>query len=198
LLMLEKLGIIKEREPEKDEALALLRALREEWNSEMPLARNQAKGCALRLKGRIPVIYGSNERNAAVARRWKCQLNENEKMVAYCDFFPELNHNEVVGWSNPHGDYRNFHVIMLRDVDDHPRIQRRVEVTREILQAKTTVEEIWTQGKTPMAKLLSLVFLGDLVSVYSALLNGVNPTSIEVIDRIKEKLSEFREEAATS
>jgi len=193
--LLEKTGLIRAREEEKDETLAVLRGLREEWKPEKPWGGNLAKACASRLKEKIPVIFGSSDQNAMVARRWKCQLNENAKMLAYSDLFPELNHNEVVGWSNPRTDYRPFHVIILRDAGDHPRIQRRIEITKAILQEKTTVEELWTCGTSAMAKLMSMVYLGDLVSVYCALQNGVNPTAIEVIDKIKEKLSEFREEA---
>ena len=188
LSVLEKAGIIQSREQELAETLNLLKNLRDQWNPDVPLSNNRAKECAQRLEGKIPLLFASGELTAAAAQRWKCQFNENSKSLCYVTVFPELNHNEIVGWSSSWIDYGKFHVMVLRDRSDSPRIATRISFTREVAGKNTGTEELWTRGESPMARLMSLIFFGDLVSVYLAYLYGVDPTEIRVINEMKELL----------
>lgn len=190
LSVLERLALVESKEHEKSETISQLKHLREGWNPDVPSASNPAKQCAQRLMGKIPVIFGSSERNASVAMRWKCQLNENSKMIGYSNVFPELNHNEIVGWGNHWTEYGNFHAIFLRDRDDSSRIEKRIAFTRQLIEKNATVDEFRSSGESAMARLFSLIYLGDLVSVYLAFLYGVDPTEIKTIDAMKEILTQ--------
>jgi glucose/mannose-6-phosphate isomerase len=131
------------------------------------------------LQDRIPVVYGAG-RTAAPASRWKTQLNENAEVAAFASELPEADHNEVCG-----ADERLAPVFLDDDGLD-ARLRRRIEVTREVLGGGHTVT---ARGDSPVERVLSLVLLGDLVSVHLAYLRGVDPTPVEPISRLKERLS---------
>jgi len=156
---------------------------------EVPRAQNPAKGLAAELVGREVVIYGAGQL-APVARRWKTQLNENAKSWAGFEVLPELNHNTLVGYQFPqHWGERAF-VVLLWAAALGPRLRVRYEVTSELLRrARIPHREIETVSATPLAQMMGDVLLGDYVSYYLALLNGVDPTPVQVIDYLKERLS---------
>ncbi len=135
----------------------------------------------------IPLIYGC-EMTVPVAYRWKCQMNENAKQHAFNHQLPELDHNEIVGWT-PNGDPGRFSAIFLVDSDQHPRQRQRAELTADLVgpSAATTVT-IETEGETRVERLLWTVMLGDLVSLFLAARKGVDPGPIEMIDRLKSEL----------
>lgn len=189
------LGLAGEKNDEVKETAALLAELREEYRIEVPPAANEAKRYAVELFHTIPVVYAAHDRLAAVAARWKGQLCENSKTLAFYNLFPELNHNEIVGWEFPESYLKKFSIVFLRDRDDHPQVRRRIEITRDILAPKVeNVLEIWSRGQSNLARIFSLVYLGDHISFYLAVLNGVDPTPVKVIEFLKERLKKMKGE----
>jgi glucose/mannose-6-phosphate isomerase len=173
---------------EVDVAAAHAEALVAEWGPSGPhdgLAKSLARG----LHGTVPQIAGSGL-TAAVAYRWKTQINENAKAPAFAHELPELDHNEVVGWSGA-AELGRFSAVFLADRYQHPRTRQRIDLTRALLEphaAGTFVVE--SRGESATERMVSLVLLGDLVSVYLAVLRGVDPTPVEVIDRLKADLTQ--------
>ncbi len=146
-----------------------------------------AMGNALaeKLKDKIPIIYASEE-HKAIAYRWKTQLNENAKVMAFSNAFSELNHNEIVGFEHLIGEY---YVIMLQDEDDNLRIKKRMKITKELIKEKgvsSTVVVI--KGTCKLSKLLSAIHIGDWVSAYLAKLYGIDPMPVEIIEKLKKLL----------
>jgi glucose/mannose-6-phosphate isomerase len=142
---------------------------------------------AEQLAGTTPLIYGC-DLTVPVAYRWKCQLNENAKQHAFQHELPEADHNEIVGWT-PNGVAGAFSAVFLTDSDQHPRQRRRAELTAALIEpAAAAVVEVETEGETRAQRLLWAVALGDLVSLFLAAANGVDPEPIEMIDRLKEQL----------
>ncbi|MDI3279972.1 MAG: bifunctional phosphoglucose/phosphomannose isomerase [Bacillota bacterium] len=190
LLVLERLGLVAPRREELKEAQQVLLALREEVGAEAPLEQNPAKQLALSLHGRLPVVYGGEGWRAVVAYRWKTQLNENAKHLAYWHALPELNHNETVGWEFPPDLARQVHLVFLRDRLDSEPIRRRFEVTAEIAGPRVHgITEVWSRGESDLARLFALLYFGDWTSYHLAILNGVDPTPVRVIDYLKARLA---------
>jgi glucose/mannose-6-phosphate isomerase len=171
---------------EIDMAAALLGRLVDEWGpdaGEDSLAKTIARG----LRGTVPVVLGSGA-TAAVARRWRTQINENVKAAAFWSELPEADHNEICGWERGR-DTAPLVGIFLIDSDQHPRVHRRIELTAaEVERAGAPVIRVEARGQSRLERVLSLVLLGDLVSVYLALLEGVDPTPVEPIERFKAAL----------
>lgn len=173
------------------EATQVLARLAGAWGPNEPSGTNPAKQLAQRLQGMLPVIYAESNDLAPVAYRWKTQLNENAKTLALWNAFPELSHNETVGWARIAESGLRLFVVILRDRDDEDRAAREVEVTRAVaLQGAQGVEEVRSAGHGRLARMLSLVLLGDFVSVYLACLAEIDPTPITVIGEIKRRLQE--------
>jgi glucose/mannose-6-phosphate isomerase len=173
--------------PEIDVAAEGLEQLAGAWGPESP-DDSEAKMLARALAGTVPVIAGSGL-TAPIAGRWKTQVNENAKQPAFASALPELDHNEILGWARS-PQYGPFSAIFLYDSDDTPRISRRIELTRELIAGGASgTHLIPTQGANAVERLFSLVLLGDLVSVYLAVLNGVDPLDIGAISELKERLS---------
>jgi glucose/mannose-6-phosphate isomerase len=171
---------------EVEAASGLLRSLVQEWGPDAP-DDSRAKALARGLEGTVPVVYGAGLTGAA-ARRWKTQLNENAKSHAFFAELPEADHNEICGWGRGDGASR-FSAVFLDDRDLHARLRRRIELTAELVApGAATVERVETRGESRLERLLSLVLLGDLVSVYVAVLEGVDPTPVEPIERFKRAL----------
>src|SRR5918992_230481 len=172
---------------EIDTATALLEQLVKEWGPDSA-GDSQPKAIARDLQGTLPVVHGSGP-TAAPARRWKTQLNENAAAAAFWSELPEANHNEICGWAGGLGR-APLSAVFLEDPDQHPRIQRRIELTcREVERAGGSVVRVESRGDSRLERVLSLVLLGDLVSVYLAVLDGVDPTPVEPIERFKAALA---------
>lgn len=187
--ILWRAGLVRDYGEDLNEAIAVLQEWQQELRPETPTVRNPAKRLAGQLIGKLPVIYGAGFL-APVARRWKGQFNENAKQWAFWEDMPELNHNSVVGYGMPEEVRERVYVVMLRSRQDHPRVQARWEVTRELLlQEGIAPDEIWARGKSPLAQMLSLVHFGDYASLYLALLNGADPTPVAPIDYLKKRLA---------
>lgn len=191
LVALARAGLISDVSSSVDEAVGLLREMRSECGIGIPEINNLPKKVARELYGKVPVVYGSEGVLSAAALRWKCQFNENSKVPAFQNSFPELNHNETVGWELLDDQTRRFHLVMLRASGEHDRVQKRVDVTLPLISDHLDgVTEVWTKGKSKLAQLLSVIYLGDLASVYLAVLNGVDPTPVDRIKLLKKRLSE--------
>ncbi len=147
-----------------------------------------AKSLALGLHGTSPQVCGAGL-TAPVAYRWKSQINENAKLPASAGELPELDHNEICGWVGAAGVGR-FSAVFLDDSDLHPRIRQRIELTRGIIAGTgASTYRVESIGENPTERLVSLVVLGDLVSVYLAVLAGVDPAEVGPIDQLKEALA---------
>ncbi len=176
-----------------DEAIAVMRGVRDRCNPDAPDGGNQARLLAGGWAGKLPVIYGSQGERGLVAYRWKTQINENAKAYAIANVFPELNHNETVGWSGSHGQgdpEAVLRVCILRDDREPSHIKRRVELTKKILSDHAeAVDEAWAVGESALARMMSLVYLGDFASCYLAYAYGEDPTPVKVIDWLKSELA---------
>jgi glucose/mannose-6-phosphate isomerase len=172
---------------EIDVAAAHAEQLAAEWGPDGPedgLAKSLARG----LHGTIPQIAGSGL-TAPIAYRWKTQINENVKQPAFSHELPELDHNEIVGWKGA-GELGRFSAVFLADSDLHPRIGQRIELTRGLIAAHAAATyRVESRGEHQTERLISLVLLGDLVSIYMAVLRGVDPSPIDVMDRLKGELA---------
>jgi len=191
LAVLESLGLIADLTEEMNDLTATLRNLREQLDFSLPIQRNLAKQIAQRFFGKIPVIWAASGNTEVVATRWKGQINENAKAPAYWNVFPELNHNEIVGFEEPVELLEQLEIVILRDKDDHPRVQRRMDISQEIIKDVVSgVTEVWSSGEGRLSKLFSLAYIGDHVSVYLAAMYGIDPTPVKNIDFLKNKLAQ--------
>lgn len=181
-------GVVDDVRAGLSEAAELWDRLAGEGGEGEPLAADLADA----LDGRAAVIYGSTGITAPAAQRWKTQINENGKWPAWWGLFPELDHNEIVGWEGLSDlTRRRFGIIVLRDQDEHPRVSSRVRLTRELTDADVAwVGDVWAQGASSIARMMSLVALGDLVSLSLAERAGVDPMPVEVIENLKRGLAE--------
>jgi len=151
---------------------------------KLSLSIDHAKDIASQLKGTIPCIYSSNLMNP-VAYRWRCQIEENAKQLAFNHQIPEMNHNEIVGWTLPNNQ---MSVILIRDSNEKEQIKNRFEATKNVAWDNVKIVECTAEGKTPLARMMSMIILGDLFSIELAKLNNVDPTPVEVIENLKNKL----------
>jgi glucose/mannose-6-phosphate isomerase len=172
---------------EIDIAAARMEELISRWGpggAEEDFPKDLARG----LHGTVPQIAGS-ELTAPIAYRWKTQINENAKMPAFANEIPELDHNEIMGWQSA-GELGRFSAVFLDDSDLHPRIRQRIELTRGLIAGEEAATyRIETAGNSATERLLSLVLLGDLVSLYLAVLRGVDPSPVQMIERLKSALA---------
>jgi len=153
----------------------------------VPAAQNPAKLLAQELMGKSPVIYAGPKLWPA-AYKWKISFNENAKNVAWCDVFSEFDHNEFIGWSG-HPIDKPYGIIELQSTLEHIRIQKRFEITNRLLSGQWPNPHIvQAQGETILEQLLWCIALGDFVSLYLALLNGINPTPVDLIEKLKAEL----------
>jgi len=160
---------------------------------------NQAKKLALKIGKKLPVIYGSDDRLEFMARRWAAQFSENGKQLAYSKALPEMNHNEIVGWKHPSRVVAELIPIFLRDCEDHPRTQLRFEITRDLMAGRVDpVLEYWSMCESRLDRFWSLVLLGDFASVYLAVLNQEDPTQIDMIEALKNRLSQSQDPSESS
>ncbi len=190
-IVLERLGLVGNLSGDIDEAVELVSRMSGRLGVEQPESANPAKQLARRLAGRLPIIYGSEGVTALAAFRFKCQINENSKAPAFWNYLPELDHNEITGWQElKETSGSSFHLIFLRDDAEHPQVKKRVEITRDlIIDQFCGVEEFWSSGRSKLARLLSLIYLGDFTSAYLALLYGTDPSPVERIELLKKRLA---------
>lgn len=191
LLVLVRLGFVELPAAELSEAVNVLKQKAGIYSRSTPTERNPAKQMAARWHGRLPLIYGAQERFDAVALRIKCQIAENAKQLAFANVFPEFNHNELVGFGHLGPLSGLLSVCILRDPGDHRRVGIRMAIVRKMIaDLGVPVTDMKSSGEGTLARMLSLVQWGDFVSYYMAMQNGVDPTPIAAIDHLKRELAE--------
>ncbi len=192
LTLLESFGFIPDQQKAMDETYDILLQGVERYNTEAPEEENAAKNLGRRLFQKLPLIYSDDWHFNSVAVRFRGQINENAKQLAYTAFLPENNHNELVGWKKlgPLGDIAV--AVWLTDCEMHPRVAFRADFMRKV-QKDCGVDtiEMRSVGESLLARMFSLIQFGDWASYYMAIFNGENPTPVAAIDRLKAALKEF-------
>ncbi len=165
-----------------------LRSAAQSLRPDVPTKDNQAKQIAKELMGNSVVIY-SGPKFYPAAYKWKINFNENAKNIAWCNQLPEFNHNEFLGWTS-HPTTKPYKVVDIRSSLEHPRVLKRFEVTEKLLSGqRPSPDIIEPAGESLFLQLLWVIQLGDFVSLYLSLLNGLNPTPVDLIEKLKKELA---------
>lgn len=188
LVASEALGILPKQDYEA--AFSLIEQCSKEWTVETPFEQNPTKQLAAAMFGGLAVIYGLGPWQGAIAGRWKGQINENAKNLAFPNTYPELNHNEILGWigAGKQG-VAKWLMITLEDGTESAKMKARASITERLVSGVAEPHHVQARGESLLEKMLSLTFFGDFVSIYLAALNGADPESIASIDTLKEELS---------
>jgi glucose/mannose-6-phosphate isomerase len=192
LAALAGVGLIPDPSDDVAETVEILGDIAGRCHRKHSIDGNPAKSLAQRLSGKVPIVYGVAGIGATAARRFKCDLNESGKTLAFWNELPELVHNEIVAWSNPTKD---FVVVMIVDAADDESMIERWRITRSLIEhAVDDVVEVRTEGESQLARLMSIVLLGQFTSVYVALASGSDPGIVPMIDAVKTRLADFQGE----
>ncbi|HIE44316.1 MAG TPA: bifunctional phosphoglucose/phosphomannose isomerase, partial [Candidatus Omnitrophica bacterium] len=192
LFLLKTLGFVSVEDKELEETVQTLTSLRREIDVQTPKDENMAKKLAEKIYDTVVLIYTTSDFLEGVGVRWKTQINENSKNPAYYEFFPELDHNEIMGWEGvPEGVSERFSLILLRDRGESERMVKRINITSELIKERISrILEVTSRGEGLLSRIFSLIYIGDYVSFYLAILKGVDPTEIRSIDRLKRRMKE--------
>ena len=152
--------------------------------SEQDYQIKQIEDIATKLLGKIPCIYTESSLEP-VGYRWRCQIQENAKQLAFHHVVPEMNHNEIVGWTNSNP---NMVPVLIRKMDEEDEIKNRFEALKNTAWKNVRIVEIFAKCKNHLSKMLETIYIGDLISVQLALLNRVDPTPVKVIENLKNEL----------
>jgi len=187
--ILESIGLVSNVDLEISETIKVLKQVSVENSPAKPVNSNFSKTLASAICCSVPVVYGFGFYRA-VAQRFKTQFNENSKVPAKWEFFPELNHNEIVGWEGISDHAKLFSIILIRDADEPVELHTRIETTKELMHKESLrIFEVYGKGKSMLARMCSVICLGDFTSVYLAVLRGVDPTPVRTINVLKERLA---------
>ena len=190
LFALQKMGLFTNSiDKEIQETIDVTRRLIEQISPSIPVEQNMAKQISQILHHTIPQIYGW-EIYTPLARRWATQFNENSKVISRHDTVPETNHNDIVGWSEDLKVASQFSVILFRDSSlESLQMKTRLDFMKTFYQqVAANLIEIPVHGKSPLAKMMYLLVLGDYVSCYLALLQNKDPTPVSIINQLKDTL----------
>ncbi|MBU0759629.1 MAG: bifunctional phosphoglucose/phosphomannose isomerase [Candidatus Omnitrophica bacterium] len=193
LVVLSRLGFIKSKDREIEDTCSRLAELRDkEIGADVPFQKNISKKLASAIHGRYAIVYGTSDSSEAASIRWRGQIAENAKALASSHVLPEMNHNEIVGWEFPRDVLKDIKVIFLRDKNDHPRTQHRVKISMDIIKKSgAEIFEIERKSGGLLARMFSLIYIGDFVSFYLAILNNIDPTPVKCVDYLKEELAKI-------
>jgi len=170
-------------------AIDILKETRKQLSMEVPEKDNPAKKLARKIYGKIPVIYGSSNLTDIIAVRWKGQFNENSKHPAFYNAFPELNHNEIMGFEGDKELLKFLEIIILRSPNESDQIKKRIDITTNILKdCVGGITHLWPKGETNLEHMLYHILYGDYVTAYLAILNQKDPIEIDFIDELKERM----------
>lgn len=175
LRVLQNSGLIKDHSTKVKQLIDKLRDPGYKMNGEE---------LATKLVEKVPIIYSSDTMEV-VAEIWKIAFNENTKIAAFYNYFPELNHNEMMGYTTPKA---NFYVIMIREDDCHRRVAKRFKITKNIIADKAGTTEIVIKGKCQLVKLFTSIYIGLWTAYFLALKYGTDPTPVELVEELKKKL----------
>lgn len=188
--ILEKAKLLGEENAEQSlhEGAQFLKQQVQTWRPDVPTKDNLAKQIAQELMGKSVVVY-SGPKLYPAAYKWKININENAKHIAWCNQLPEMNHNELLGWTEQPVQ-KPYAIIDIRSKLEHERIQKRFEITERLLSGRRPSPMVVDpKGQNLLEQLLYTIALGDFVSLYLALLNGLNPTPVELIEKLKQALT---------
>ncbi len=187
--ILKTAGVLAEDvHTELEHASAFLNDAVQAWLPAVPTKDNKAKQLALEAIGKSIVVYGGPKLFPA-AYKWKISFNENAKQVAWAGQYPEFNHNEFIGWSKQPVD-KPYLVVDLRSSLEHERVQKRFEVSERLLSGmRPSPEVVNAEGGTVLEQLLWTVALGDFVSLYTGIANGLNPAPVDLVEKFKQELN---------
>ena len=191
LLFFEKIKLVKNLTKEVESAITLLKKTRQEFIEDNNIDSNPAKRIAKTCHGKIPIIYTGPTVTDIVGVRWKGQICENAKNLAFVNHYAEFNHNELVGWADSAKALKkHLVVIQLHDSDDHIQIVQRMDIVHKLIaELGIEVVEINAIGASTLERMFYLIHLGDFVSYYLAVLNDVDPSPVKVINRLKGMLA---------
>ena len=206
------LGLLQAPPEVVEQAATTLEVVAERGRVDAASLVNPAKRLALDLQGRLPVLWGTSPLAGTVAYRFACQLNENAKSPATWGVLPEANHNQVVAFDGPfaggsasggsdddffrdRGDDEErearLSLVLLRDLDEHPQVTRRADVSAELARERDVpVVQLQAEGASPLARLASLIGLTDWASAYLALAQGDDPTPVDAITALKQRIAQ--------
>lgn len=192
LILFTKLGFIKDKSEEINETVINLEESLAEY-TDLSFDDNEALILATVIKGKLPVIYSSADVFDVVNLRWRGQISENAKILAYGNVYPEMNHNELVGWKLNEDILKKIILIILHDVDDNPRVKLRMKITEKIYKKYAdNVIKLYSECDSRLARIFDLIYLGDWVSFYLAILNEVDPTPVDAINYLKNELEKIK------
>jgi glucose/mannose-6-phosphate isomerase len=179
-------GVPVASEDDVDEAVRVVTDQAADLVPEVVIDKNEAKRLALAIDRRLPAVYGGSL-TATAAYRWKTDLEENAKLLAVAGAVPEMNHNEIEVWRGPGA--RELHAVLLREDGEPPEIARRFTLMRALLGPTAGgVSEAWARGRSRLARLLSLLYLGQWVSYYAAMLRETDPWPVPMLTEVKQRL----------
>lgn len=184
-----RLGLIDDVCLDFEESVTVLEQLQKEIDMDQPIEVNWLKQVAQQLQGKFPVVYGLGGTGEVAAYRWRCQFNEYSKIPALSHSIPEMCHNEIVGWERFIGLIPNVIVIMLEDELAHSRNNLRCKALYEILN-NVPIIHVAARGQSILARMLTLIYMGDMLSIYLAMADGVDPMSIRHIEYLKNRMQE--------
>ena len=191
LIVLSGMKFIKRQDAHLEEVIKVVSALKKEvLHPSVPAPKNIAKDVALKIRGRFVIIYGAEDFLGGVVTRCRQEFEENSKILCASGVIPEMNHNEITGWEDPGHISKDFAVIILRDKDEHPRVSRRIEISKELIARRTGhIIEIKSVGQSLLARTFSLIYTGTFISFYLAIANGVDPTPVNNVTYLKKQLA---------
>lgn len=179
--ILDRLKVIHSHEAIISDLSAFLQAYREDMEEK-------GRALAKKMQERVPIIYGPSTLESA-CRIWKIKLNENAKTQAFYNVFPELNHNEMVGFTKI---FMKATILYLKSQHMHPRVSKRMDVLEEILKRKVKFVELDLIGKSILHELFEAIVVADYASFYLAESYGVDPAPVEMVEDFKKKLGPFK------
>ena len=191
--ILAKLKLLPYEKVDKEltEATRMIDKLTKEYAIEIPLEKNFAKKAALQIFGTVPIIYSYGPYRST-GLRFKTQVNENCKLPARCDFFPELNHNEIMGWEASTKILKHYTLVLLRSHDEPEEVRMRIETLKQRFFEKRAMStlEIWAQGETLLTRMFHLLFTGDMASLYLSALHRRDPVASQTFKILKYEVTE--------
>lgn len=188
LIILERFGLIDDMKADVEQTVSSLMQKAGALSKTVGCEFNLAKQSAAAINGKIPLLYSSNPVLYPIAYRWKCQINENSKYPAFCHSFPEMNHNEIEAWENNRYN-EMFMPVFLNEFKEKHCYQKRIDFFKKTMNKEGVgYLDFYAEGDCSLEKTFSLIYLGDMISYYLAILQEVNPTTINLIVRLKKEI----------
>ncbi len=185
LKTLHSLKLVPDQNKNVADVIDLLKRKGEEYSKE----KNATLDFAENMVGYIPVIYAVSDYTSVIGTRFKGQFNENSKQHAYFAYFPELDHNEIMGWEGYKPDQINIKLVNILDEEYHPQVKKRIEVTSEVIKKNGgEVVDLKSNEKNAKLKLVDLIYFADWATYYFAVIRNFDPTTIENINYLKSRL----------